>query len=339
MVRRSRRRPSGFTLIELLVVIAIIGLLVALLLPAVQAAREQARRATCQNNLKQIGLALASFESATGRFPSGLESAQWSASPTHPYNFRRWSALAALTPYLEQTPVQDALNLEFPLYAPSLQVTPQNTTSTRMTVAAFLCPSDRQLPVADNFGPTNYAACAGSGAGGGTPFDTDGVFYVNSTIRMGEISDGASKTIAFAESTLGTGAENLADPKKVDHRFDYAFTFSAPLTEASCASAVTWNVTNRRGFAWASGEYRCGLYNHYLTPNATTIDCVSNRLIGDVTNRYSVYGWRAARSRHPGGVHALAVDGAASFISDRIDSGIWKSLSTRRANEATGAGE
>lgn len=326
-------RPRAFTLIELLVVIAIIGVLIALLLPAVQSARESARRSYCANNLKQIGLAVHNFEDVERRLPPGADSKAYAPAPTHPHTFYRWSALAKLTPYLEEAEAYNTLNFDFPLYMPSLQVSAENTTGVGLVVRMFLCPSDRGRPVAEKFGPTNYAACAGTGMLGGTPFDTDGAFYINSRIRFGDISDGTSKTALFAESILGDQAENLTDRTKARADTVYGFTFTTPLSDVACHNAAIFNVTNRRGFSWANGEYRCGLYNHRLPPNAPALDCLAAKLSGDVTVRNSAFGWRTARSRHLGGVHLLLADGSVHFISDAIDLGVWRALSTRNGAE------
>jgi len=327
------RFKRGFTLVELLVVIAIIGVLVALLLPAIQAAREAARRNSCLNNLHQLGISLENYRSARKAFPVGAESREHPAAPNSPHTFYRWSALAHLTPYLEASAAYKALNLKVPLYGANLQVTPENAAAVNLLLPEFLCPSDRQTPVAAAFGPTNYAACGGSGRDGGTPFNADGLFFVNSQVRAGQVTDGASKTVAFSESTLGDSAENLIDAERAKPDSDYAFVFTAPLTEASCESSVRWNVTNLRGFSWASGEYRCGLYNHYLAPNAPQFDCIANRLTGDNSQRYAVYGWRAARSRHPAGVHAAFADASARFYADDVNLNVWRAISTRAGNE------
>ena len=141
-------------------VIAIIGVLVAVLLPAIQAARESARRMACQNNLRQMGVALRNYETAYKCFPSGAESHRYAAAPSSPYCFYRWSAIAHLMPYMEQLSALRQLDLTQPLYGPNLQVTPANQTGVAQVIGEFLCPSDRQKPVSAGFGPTNYAACA-----------------------------------------------------------------------------------------------------------------------------------------------------------------------------------
>jgi prepilin-type N-terminal cleavage/methylation domain-containing protein/prepilin-type processing-associated H-X9-DG protein len=327
------RRSSGFSLVELLVVITIIGFLLALLLPAVQTARESVRRVACQNNLKQLGIALQQHESARGHFPTGSESHQDPAAPSSPYGFYRWSALAHLLPYLENTSAYETLDLTLPLYGGNLQVTPANKRGVGITIGLFLCPSDVQTPVSAGFGPTNYASCAGSGSGGGTPFKTDGIFYVNSATAAADIHDGLSNTMAMSESLLGAGSTPLFDPAGADARTVYAFVNAVPLTEAACQSPTIWNFTNRRGFSWANGEYRCTLYNHYRGPDAPEIDCISALVVGDVSIRYAAYGWRAARSNHPGGVNGLLADGSVGFYNDTIDLPIWQALATRSGNE------
>jgi len=126
----------------------------------------------------------------------------------------------------------------------------------------------------------------------------------------------------------------LFDPAGVDRRTTYPFANAVPLTETACQNARIWNFTNLRGFSWANGEYRCTLYNHYRGPNAEQLDCVSALVIGDVAVRYAAYGWRTARSRHPGGVNLLMADGAVSFCEDAIDLSAWQALSTRAGGES-----
>ncbi len=144
-----RRNRSGFTLIELLVVIAIIAVLIALLLPAVQSAREAARRAQCTNNLKQLGLAVANYESSTGVLP-------WGSGPD---GWNNWSAAVLLLPYLEQQPLYSAINFSAPsaMFPSSVW----NLTGQAAQVAALLCPSDQDR-LTTPYGKNNYMANVGS---------------------------------------------------------------------------------------------------------------------------------------------------------------------------------
>lgn len=334
MIAHRRQRDSrGFTLVELLVVIAIIGTLIAILLPAVQSAREAARRVTCDNNLKQLGLACLNFYSAQGCFPSGADSKQYTAAPTTPWTFYRWGALAHLTPYLEETNAYKALDLTVPLYGSNFEVTPQNTAGVALIVPEFLCPSDVQQAVEATWGPTNYSACAGSGTGGGTPNQTDGIFYVNSQTRTTQITAGASKTALFSESILGRPS-GTTEPTAAaaDSQLDYHFAGTSPLTDALCAAASLVNYTDPRGFAWVSGEYRCGMYNHYYPPNAPKCDCIGVVLIGTAETEFAAYGWRTARSRHTGGVNLGLADGSVHFVTDTVNASIWQAVSMRTGN-------
>src|SRR5262245_28259531 len=183
-----RWHARGFTLVELLVVIAIIGTLIALLLPAVQGSRESSRRTQCANNIRQLGLAMQSCESSLKRFPPGSDSKPYDPFPLHPHTFYRWSTLAHLTPYMEQSAVHNALRLDLPLYDPTYAVTAENKPAVSQILGEFLCPSDRGQRLHKDFGPTNYAACSGSGNNGGSPHNADGVFFVNSKVRAGLVT-------------------------------------------------------------------------------------------------------------------------------------------------------
>ena len=165
-------RPlHGFTLVELLVVVAILATLMGLILPAVQSARESARRSSCLNNVRQLGLAAANHESARGRFPLGAESRPWAERPDFPHQFFRWSLLAHLAAFYEEEQLLRSLDLTLPLYiglTPG-DIAPQNKPIVATVVPLFLCPADVSGRVAELFGPTNYAGCTGTGTGGGTP--------------------------------------------------------------------------------------------------------------------------------------------------------------------------
>jgi prepilin-type processing-associated H-X9-DG protein len=333
-------------LLELLIVIAIIAVLIGLLLPAVQKVRESAARAQCQNNLKQIGTALHHYQSVNRNLPPVFPA---TAKPPYeglvPDYFYTWSVLAQLNPFLEQTAIFNQMNLDAPMYTlPTLTITPDNRLAVQQTIPLFLCPSDIMQPVGSGYGvpvlgPVNYCACTGSGTTGGgppygSPWDADGMFRAAAPGSFREIIDGLSNTAAFSESTLGDGPTMVAGPIPGDPQKVYA-NVPPPLTPAACASASLWNVQQRRGYLWASGEIRCASYNHYYPPNPPQYDCVAN-LSEPGPRQYTAVGFKAARSNHPGGVNLLLADGSVRFINNNIDPAIWTALSTRAGGEVVG---
>jgi prepilin-type N-terminal cleavage/methylation domain-containing protein/prepilin-type processing-associated H-X9-DG protein len=344
------QRRQGFTLIELLVVIAIIAVLIGLLLPAVQKVREAANRMSCQNNLHQLGLACHNYMSGQGTFPSAFLGNRFPAQfppPAYVDYFFSWSALAQMNPYLEQENIYNAMDLKQPIYDPtnSFNITVANQFAVQQVIKLFLCPSDRMTPVANpgdygvpTVGPTNYAVCVGSGTtnGGppfGSPLNSDGMFQGLKALRVADVIDGLSNTACMSESLLGQGDENATSPTPIppgSPQYVYKYVgFGTPISDATCAGATTWNGANRRGFMWATGEMRCGSYNHYYTPNSQNFDCVNN----DLTT-ITAFAWRTARSNHPGGVNLLLGDGSVRFVSDGVNPATWRALSTRAGNEA-----
>lgn len=335
----SRR---AMTLVELLTVVGIIGVLAALLLPAVQQAREAARDADCKNRLRQLGLAAQNHVAAVGRFPAGSIAKPSPNDPRSPWTFFRWSALATLSPYMENRAV-DALDLSQPLYV-NLNVNPVNAAGAKLLVPELLCPSDLGQRVADDFGPTNYCFSTGSGgagsssagsSGAGAPHETDGVSYENSRVRPAQITDGLSHTALASESLLGIpsdgspAASTAASTASRDPQREYRFRTSPQISEALCAAANLWNYTDPRGFSWVNGEYRTAMYNHHYPPNAREFDCLGVvSFTPDPRARFRPYGWRAARSAHPGGVNVLLADGSLTRRSDEIDREAWRALAT-----------
>jgi prepilin-type N-terminal cleavage/methylation domain-containing protein len=321
---------SGFSLIELLVVIGIIAVLIAILLPALASSRASADRTACANNLRQLGVAIQHYESAHGHLPSGAIMKPFLPEPRLAPTFFRWSALALITPHLERSAQHDALDLSLPLYAGdnplSVTVRSDHASIVALLLPEFLCPSDAGQRVHAEFGPTNYVVCGGSGAEGGTPIDANGAFFANSQTRMSNFTDGASNTAIVSESVLGQPLPDNHDPQT-----EYKFTFASPLSEEGCAAANQWNYRDPRGFAWASGEYRCALYNHYQTPNSQAFDCIGVSIGGP--NRYTAFGWRAARSRHIGGVNVGLADAAVRFVDERVDRSVWQAMSTIAGGE------
>jgi prepilin-type N-terminal cleavage/methylation domain-containing protein/prepilin-type processing-associated H-X9-DG protein len=346
-------RRAGFTLIELLVVIAIIAVLVGLLLPAVQKVREAASRMSCQNNLKQLGLALANYESGRGYYPSAFmgNTNPGKFPPAQYYDyFFSWSALAQMNPYLEQTNIYNAMDLTQPIYDPTNNyfITAGNQFAVSQLVKTFLCPSDSGLSVVNSgdygmtqMGSTNYAVCVGTGttkgvAPFGSPLNSDGMFMGLKSNRVGSMTDGLSNTAAMSESLLGQGQESApggSTPTPDDPKYVYGYIgFGTPISAAACTGKPsTWNGSQRRGFTWASGEMRCASYNHYYTPNSTNFDCINND-----GATVTAFGWRGARSNHTGGVNVLFGDGSVHFIADGIDLTTWRSLATRSGGEVPG---
>lgn len=333
---RTRR---AFTLIELLVVIAIIAILIALLVPAVQKVREAAARLQCSNNLKQLGLAMHNYESALKKFPPAFKGDVPPAYKGFPAYFFSWSALAYLNPYLEQTAIYNRMDLNQPIYMPpTYNISPANQFAVAQTIPLFLCPSDQGRPVSSAYGvadigPTNYAVCLGTGTtGNASPWNADGLFRAKIAARVADARDGLSNTAMMSESLLGEGDESSTTRPANPQTYYTYVAMGTPISDASCAAATKFNLSNRRGFMWASGELRCASYNHYLLPNAPVPDCVTN----DMTPGEGVYtavGFRAARSNHSGGVNLLLGDGSVRFVSDGIGPQTWRALATRGGSE------
>jgi prepilin-type N-terminal cleavage/methylation domain-containing protein/prepilin-type processing-associated H-X9-DG protein len=329
MNRTSRR---GFTLIELLVVIAIIGVLVALLLPAVQAAREAARRAQCANNLKQIGLGLHNYHAAWEVFPVGFLYAFQNASPASSPLQYRWSVLAQMAPQLEQAALFHALNFDFPIAfkpsgagSPFWPYYPANTTAMAARVALFLCPSDGAPAPADDSGPCNYAFCSGDGSNGGDATSSNGAFILGPPQSAATLTDGTSQTAAASEQLLGiAGPYSQTTPTPVPSPLARALARVAagPLTDPDCAAAGSGWLMNK-GAGWWDGNYLNTLYNHYLPPDADRPDCIV----------YHNPGWKAARSNHPGGVNLLFCDGHVQFARRTVNPLVWRAASTRSGGE------
>jgi prepilin-type processing-associated H-X9-DG protein/prepilin-type N-terminal cleavage/methylation domain-containing protein len=338
MTRGVRRRAiaRAFTLIELLVVIAIIGVLVALLLPAVQAAREAARRSQCVGNLKQIGIGLHNYHAALNCFPVGFLYAYVGASPDSSPQQYRWSVLAQMAPHLEQENVFHAFNFDFPIaHKPTGSLSlfwpyyPANTTAMAVRVALFLCPSDGAPPPMGDTGPTNYAFCAGDGGNGGDATGANGAFILGEAESVATLTDGTSLTVAASESLLGiAGPYSQTTPTPVPSPWTRALARVAagPLTDPTCAAAGSGWLLNK-GSSWSDGDYLNTLYNHYLPPNADRPDCIT----------YHNPGWRTARSLHPGGVNVLFCDGHVAFLKNSIQPRTWRALSTRNGGEVVSA--
>jgi prepilin-type N-terminal cleavage/methylation domain-containing protein/prepilin-type processing-associated H-X9-DG protein len=335
---RAAHARTAFTLVELLVVIAVIGILVGLLLPAVQSAREAARRMQCQNNLKQIGLAIMNYESANRRLPMGWNGMH---DPMQGTTYR-WSFLAAILPYLEQGNLHDDLNLSRTLYPPGggQPPRPEHVPMISTIISTYLCPSDHGNPVTGPSGvmdsaPTNYSSCFGSGMNNvQDPSDVghfdqaaNGMFSSGAWRRLADCLDGLSNTALVSESLLGPGGPDAANDSRPDPRTHMALVVPFALVSATnCDQPVPGGVNRfvaSRGRLWAGQSFENSAYNHFFPPNTERYDCFF------WVNR----GLKAARSRHPGGVQVLFGDGSVHFVSNTVELAIWRAIGTRDQGE------
>ncbi|WP_169980682.1 DUF1559 domain-containing protein [Tautonia rosea] len=337
-------RRHAFTLIELLVVIAIIGVLIALLLPAVQSAREAARRAQCTNNLKQIGLAMHTYESLHNRLPPGRKGTSWGT----------W--IVFILPQMEQRALYDAFNFDGnntvprgPMDTPLRFFGDANVTVVSTRIASYVCPSDAPANPNDrgrvlsgqtffatqhnyvaNFGnsmllqPAIYPPGASAGdpgavAFGGAPFTDMGSPFVDiasvnfpppsqglNALGFNSFRDGTSNTMLVSETVIGFNRDS-------------------------------------RGFSWWGDG---ATFEAYLSPNSPAPD----RLNGGCSYPFGenppcirlsvadiIHTTLAARSRHPGGVNAVLADGSVRFVKNSVSLPVWRALSTTKGGEVISA--
>jgi prepilin-type N-terminal cleavage/methylation domain-containing protein/prepilin-type processing-associated H-X9-DG protein len=365
-----RRQRTGFTLVELLVVIAIIGVMVGLLLPAVQAAREAARRMSCGNNFKQIGLGMHNYHAAYNRLP--MQSGGTAEFPGGVWwnNNNRWLSWAVpILPFIEQQALWERIsNPGFndggtPVAAMGPQVWFNDYVPWRTTIGTYRCPSDPFTPTSGQYGVINYGVCHGDSIVGNVSAGTNGLGVVTNVANRNacrgafvprnftsfrDILDGTANTIAAAEHIVGSSAFReinssmklnqvgiIADPTACDALIDP----QRPRFWLTTADMVDdWS----RGRQWA---FALPIYTGFTTirpPNS--VNCS--------TGSDSADGMFTAASRHQGGCHVLMTDGAVRFITDSIEAGnqravappiapqgiqspygLWGSLGTRASKE------
>ncbi|RMG04992.1 MAG: DUF1559 domain-containing protein [Planctomycetota bacterium] len=368
--RVGRRVRAGFTLVELLVVIAIIGILIALLLPAVQAAREAARRSQCTNNLKQLGLALHNYHDTNGAFPCMSGGTHGPGSnPMH--NSRRLSGFVSLLSFMEQRALYDKIasqwdsngdgTPDWPAYGP--RPWNSNYPGWRYEVAqieSFLCPSDgvskRKI---GPFGHRSYAMSVGDsiqGNHGGKR--TRGLFDRYRYRRFADVIDGTSNTAAFSERTTGDRgarlirgniAGNLGSGIRDNPTLCMA-TLGPNSQYATGVDVLTANVakntTRASGLRYQDGQPLWSAFTTVLPPNAPS--CTVDNYAG------TKWGIWTPTSNHPGGVNVCMADGSVHFIKETIDTGnlaaaegarqgrtdspygVWGALGTIQGGESIG---
>lgn len=325
---RLCRRRVAFTLIELLVVMAIIAILVALLLPAVQQAREAARRTQCKNNLRQFGLALHNYVDVYTAFPPACILLLNQVSDSY-------SAQARLLPYLEQANLQSLIDFSL-----SYSLQPQ-VSKTR--VALFMCPSevnDRANPTATlTYYPLNYATNFGTWFAWSPVSGTtgDGAFGVNTRFGPASYIDGMTNTLAMAE---------VKSYQPILHEGDNPAVLNAPPPTAP-ADVLTYGGTFDPALAhsqWVSGMLTHTGMTTTFPPNTPVVylngstpvdvDLISTRL--GISATLPTYGVITARSYHTGLVHALLMDGSTRPVSSSVDRTVWRALGTRAQSEVVG---
>lgn len=316
---RQRALARGFTLIELFFVIGVIAILLALLLPTVRFSREAARRMSCSNNLKQIGLALHNYHSANEHLPEAMGGTEGSSTSTAG-NAHRLSGLVALLPFVEQQDMWEQIStptkfngITFPAMGP-VPWHPEYP-SWQREVATFRCPSAERNDT--GFGLTSYTFCIGDVARQiHQPSALRGAFACRMTSRFDDITDGLSNTIAMAEIGTPAGLSVVGQfavqqpPKVLEAPSSCRDTFGSSRPQFYTADTALSQIG--RGGCWADGAAGFSLVNTLLPPNSPS--CA-------VGGAEAVDGVYSAGSFHSGGSHVLMADGHVAFVTDGIDVG------------------
>ncbi len=349
MVNRSRthRSPSGFTLIELLVVIAIIAVLIALLLPAVQQAREAARRTQCKNNLKQLGLALHNYNDVFGRFPIAVTWGVFTPTSARPHH-HTW--LTRVLPYMDQAPLFNQFNFSLPAWD-NTGTAPTNRTLVGSKVPALRCPSETGVPDAPG-GTKGVWITSYSGAGGtdwwaraGVDLDAagnryaEGIFGPHKSNRIADIPDGTSNTIIVGETTApstqngggfsnGRGQPRWGDPLVRSAFIGAHFTGDVeagrnPLDRSQYGVAPDGSAMSATSGWFTYGTPGSGNQPYIFEPTFMSLWGINND-------------WPGASSLHTGGAQFTMADGTVRFISQNIDWSVFNNLVTKSGGETIG---
>lgn len=333
MRSQFKSNNRGFTLIELLVVIAIIAVLISLLLPAVQSAREAARRSQCINNLKQLGLAMHNYNDVNNVLPLGRT--------LQAGTYRPFSQFARILNYMEQRNTFDTINFNLG----SFDI--QNVTASSITVQSFLCPSDTVTTtpvglVAAGFkaAPISYRANEGtsvamwygaedtSNVNNNIVIPPNGLFFSSQGINLASITDGTSNTAAFSEHLTGdfnqAVATEMSDtfrPGTYPANSDQAVQFCQNFDFRNVALQGVSDV----GAPWTYGYHSTTSYWHSSGPNTRSCMFPPSRISTTAT------------SRHPGGVNVTMADGSVRFVKTSVNITTWRAIGTRNGGETISA--
>jgi len=363
-------QSRGFTLVELLVVIAIIGVLVALLLPAVQAAREAARRTECVNNLKQMGLGAANYESARGRFPPGRLRPDWTDANGNPKSGSNYSSVAItdktgfysvhiwLLPYMEANNVYELIDFNIAHIKIVDTATNPNAQAYLAAHDFFICPSDANTGAIvsennyrSNFGGSTPAAGEHNGTSLEEPGDLwspggNGAFTMaKKGLRAGEYSDGLSNTAFFSERIKGNGAEqdSIPDSSSIircpnntfQPRRSFESNFASAANYTPGASTHTFTKAGRldEGTKFSNGWPFAGYDSsqyNHVAPPNWSGQDCGVNFIPDTPNEHAII---SARSSHPGVVVVAFGDGHTAIVNDSIDLETWRAIGSRNGSE------
>lgn len=326
-------RRSGFTLVELLVVIAIIGTLVGLLLPAVQSAREASRRTSCQNNSRQLGLAMHLFMDCNKSLPAN-GNYTWSGSAVTTVN--AWSAMSRILPFIEQESLFKGIDFK-QSYSTQIGISSKR-------VGTFMCPSeqnDKGQGTDPTYGnkhwPINYAVNMGtwrvlSGKASGMQTG-DGAFTPNRGRKAAEFTDGLSKTLGIAEVKAFTnrvpGASTTAT---------FAVPFDPPSDIASL-SLGTFSPTSYTHVEWVDGKVHETGFTTVFAPNTKVqysgggVDYDVDVVLVTESNPGDTYAAVTSRSFHPGGVSVLMMDASVRFVDSATALPVWRAMGTAAAGD------
>jgi len=317
-MKTHSRKHSGFTLIELLVVIAIIAILIALLLPAVQQAREAARRTQCKNNLKQLALAAHNYADVHNSFPLQAQASLYG-----------YSAQAQLLPFYEQGNLHALIDFTRPLTIGlpwNPQVNPAVAAVASARIPILMCPSDSGNPMStDGFGFAwaggNYLVNGGAGVQRNyCSRINDGLFWSGSSTKFRDITDGTSNTVFMAETLFGNrqaATTTLVDPQRQMKRVSIGGPPCAPTAEEMETTAST-NFDGRRAGAWISSLGIHTLVQGYYPPNSKNPDFGNH---GEVVS--------GPRSLHVGGAQLSLCDGSVRFVSENVDLNTFRAIFSR----------
>lgn len=338
LIRCDRLGSRGVTLVELMVVLGIIGILLGLLLPAVQGARESARRAQCANNLGQLIRACHAFEAGHGGFPPAY---QWG----RPYvigevKTRLFTTQCLLLPYLDQATLYQSINFDLPSGS-SVWIEQFQSTAAAHRVQVFLCPSDPRR-LAGSLGPNTYRACTGlgdrtPGGFGAMNAASEGLFAPDMGfdpprgVRLGEVRDGLSQTLAFSEKPIGSGTQATYHPFRDWSMYRGGDPLSPDEWMTACSGLAEIDPRLDAGLSWMIPDATATHFFASAPPNARVVDCGNPGLGLGV-------GIFAARSYHPGGVNAAMADGAVRWFGSGTAVRVWRALGTRAGGEVIDPG-